>query len=172
MVRPFLSMTDDEWHHLLATNLHGYYYGCRAAALRMVPEGNGRIINITSVTAIQPITGCTAYVTAKGGVIGLTKTLAVELGHSGVTVNAIAPGAVHSRLNADVYTPAVQKVYEDRIPRGRIGQPADIAAAAVFLASDEASYVTGQQIAVDGGLILNGNVGFDENPDSQGGAAT
>lgn len=166
MVKPFLSMTDEEWYRLLDTNLHGYYHGCREAAKRMVPAGFGRIINVTSVTAMQPISNASAYVTGKGGVLGLTKALAVELASCGITVNAIAPGAIHSRLNADVYTPEVVAVYEGRIPAGRIGQPGDIGPAAVFLASDEASYVTGQQLAIDGGMTINGNVNFEEKEDS------
>lgn len=161
-VRSFGSMRIEEWHDLLASNLHGYYYGCRAAVARMTAQGGGRVINISSATDVQPISDMTAYITAKGGIVALTKSLALELGTTGVTVNAIAPGAIETPLNSQTYTPAVRRRYEERIAVGRIGLPEDIAAAAVFLASDEARYVTGHELLVDGGLVLNGNTGFGE----------
>jgi NAD(P)-dependent dehydrogenase (short-subunit alcohol dehydrogenase family) len=164
LVRRFLEMTDAEWHGLLGTNLHGYYYGCRAAARRMVAQGGGRIINVSSVTRQQPVSDMTAYVTGKAAVVGLTVSLALELGPAGVTVNAIAPGATHTGLTVDAYTPEIRGLYEARIAVGRIADPADIAGAAVFLASDEARYVTGHELLVDGGLLLNGNVGFAQTP--------
>jgi NAD(P)-dependent dehydrogenase (short-subunit alcohol dehydrogenase family) len=160
LVKPFLEMTDDDWHGLLAANLHGYYYGCRAAARQMIAQGNGgRIVNITSIVDIQPIAELSAYVTAKGGILGLTKTLAVELGEHGITVNALSPGATDTPLNKVAYTPEVRRNYEHRIPLGRIASAEEIADPIVFLASDASRYVTGLELVVDGGMILNGNVG-------------
>jgi NAD(P)-dependent dehydrogenase (short-subunit alcohol dehydrogenase family) len=160
MVKPFLEMTDEDWHGLLAANLHGYYYGCRAAAKQMVAQGGGgRIVNVTSIVDIQPIAELSAYVTAKGGILGLTKTLAVELGPHGITVNALSPGATDTPLNAVAYTPEVRANYNHRIPLGRIASAEEIAEPIVFLASDASRYVTGVELVVDGGMILNGNVG-------------
>jgi len=160
MVKPFLEMTDDDWHGLLAANLHGYYYGCRAAARQMVAQGGGgRIVNVTSIVDVQPIAELSAYVTAKGGILGLTKTLAVELGPHGITVNALSPGATETPLNAVAYTPEVRRNYQHRIPLGRIASPEEIADPIVFLASDASRYVTGVELLVDGGMVLNGNVG-------------
>lgn len=159
MVKPFMEMTDDDWHGLLAANLHGYYYGCRAAARQMLEQDSGRIINITSVVDIQPIAELSAYVTAKGGILGLTKTLAVELGPHGITVNALSPGATDTPLNQTAYTPEVRRNYNDRIPLGRIASPEEVSDAIVFLATDAARYINGHELVVDGGIILNGNVG-------------
>jgi len=165
LIRGFLEMREDEWHGLLATNLHGYYYGARAAARRMVAQGGGRIVNVTSVTRVQPATELTAYVVGKAAVHGLTTSLAVELAPHGITVNAIAPGATDTALSGEVYSPQVRAAYEARIPLARIAQPRDIASAAVFFASDEAGYVTGTELLADGGLALNGDVGLPNTPE-------
>jgi NAD(P)-dependent dehydrogenase (short-subunit alcohol dehydrogenase family) len=160
MVKPFLELTDEDWHGLLAANLHGYFHGCCAAARLMVAQGNGgRIVNVTSIVGIQPIAELSAYVTAKGGILGLTKTLAVELGPYGITVNALSPGATDTPLNQVAYTAEVRRNYEHRIPLGRIASAEEIADPIVFLASNASRYVTGHELVVDGGMILNGNVG-------------
>ncbi len=160
MVKPFLETSDEHWRAQLGSNLDGYFYGCQVAVRSMAGRGRGRIINVSSVALTLPFTNGSAYVTSKGGVFGLTRALAVELGHLGITVNAIAPGAVHSRLNADVYTPDVIGEYEARIPTGRIGVPDDLASAVVFLAADESSYVNGVQLPIDGGMSVGGDVGM------------
>jgi len=164
MVRPFLEMTDEEWHELLASNLHGYYHGCRAALRRMVPRGSGRIVNVSSITAIQPIADMAAYIAAKGGVVALTRALALEFGPQGINVNAVAPGATETPLTAHLYTPEVRRAYEQRIALGRVGVPRDVAQTIVFLASDAAGYMAGHELVVDGGMTLNGNVGFAADP--------
>jgi NAD(P)-dependent dehydrogenase (short-subunit alcohol dehydrogenase family) len=161
-VRPLVETTDDDWHGLLEANLHGYFYGCRAAARQMVEQGSGRIVNVGSAARVQAVPGLGAYTAAKGAITALTKVLALELAAANVTVNAVAPGATDTPLNRDAYTPEVRRAYEERIPLGRIGAPAEVADVVVFLASDAARYVTGQELLVDGGLTINGAVGHAE----------
>ncbi|MEI8080762.1 MAG: SDR family oxidoreductase [Actinomycetes bacterium] len=161
-LRPFLETTDADWSEVLASNLNGYVYGCRAAIRQMVARQTGRIVNISSITEHQPIANLSAYATAKGGVAALTRQLALEFGSHGINVNAVAPGAIATPLTEDIYTPEVRATYEARIALGRVGRPEDIADVVVFLASDAARYVTGVQLVADGGMTINGNVGFSE----------
>jgi NAD(P)-dependent dehydrogenase (short-subunit alcohol dehydrogenase family) len=159
LVKPLTDTSDDDWHGLLRGNLHGYFYGCRAAARQMLEQGSGRIVNLTSAARILAVPELGAYAAAKGAIEALTKTLAVELAPAGITVNAVAPGATDTPMNENAYTPAVRRTYEERIPMHRIGSAEDVADVVLFLASDAARYVTGQEIVVDGGLTINGAVG-------------
>jgi NAD(P)-dependent dehydrogenase (short-subunit alcohol dehydrogenase family) len=159
-VRPVVETTDEEWHGLLGANLHGYFYGCRAAARRMLAQGTGgRIVNVTSAVNFAAVAELSAYGAAKGAIASLTKALALELAPAGVTVNAVAPGATATPMNADAYTDDVRRTYEQRIPLGRIGTAEEVADVVVFLASDASRYMTGQELLVDGGLTINGSVG-------------
>jgi len=162
-VRPLVETSDEEWHGLLRANLHGYFYGCRAAAMRMSRAGGGAIVNVTSAARVLAVPGFSAYIAAKGAIEALTKTLALEVAAQGVTVNAVAPGAIDTPLNANAYTPEVRRTYEHRIPAGRIGTAEEVAGAVLFFATPAARYVTGQELVVDGGLTVNGAVGHAQD---------
>ena len=160
MVKPLIDTTDEDSHGLLDANLHGFFYGCRAAARTMYPQQRGRIINITSAADVLVVANLAAYIAAKGGILGLTKTLALEAAEHNVTVNAVSPGAIDTPLNTKAYTPEVRRTYDEhRIPLGRIGAEDEIADVVVFVASHASRYLTGQEIVVDGGLVINGTVG-------------
>ena len=160
LVRTFLETTDEDWHRLMAANLHGYFYGCRAAARQMVEQQQGgRIINVSSAADVQPLAEAVPYITAKGGVVAMTRSLALDLAPHAITVNAIAPGATDTPMNGASYTESVRATYAQRIALGHIATPDEISDAAIFLATYAARYITGHELLVDGGLTINGSVG-------------
>jgi glucose 1-dehydrogenase len=152
---PFLETPLEVWEEVLAVNLTGPWLGCQAAARQMVGQnGGGRIVNISSVHEDLPMPTNAPYCAAKGGVRMLTRTIAVELAPHGVTANNIAPGAVETPMDAEIKEDPEQ--YESllsEIPLGRMGKPEEVAALAVYLASDAAAYVTGSTFVVDGGMM-------------------
>ncbi len=148
-----MRMSEEDWDVVLDTNLKGAFNCIKAATRPMMRQRYGRIVNITSVSGLAGNPGQANYASAKAGLIGLTKTVAKELGSRNITCNAVAPGYVPTDLTASLPPDLVQQAVE-RTPLGRTGTPEDIAAAVAFLASDEAGFITGQVLAVDGGLAL------------------
>jgi 3-oxoacyl-[acyl-carrier protein] reductase len=148
-----MRMTDEQFDEVLKVNLYGAFYLSRAAMKYIMKSPAGRIINIASVSGIAGNAGQCNYAASKAGLIGFTKSLSKELGKRGVTVNAVAPGWIATGMTEAVPEEAAQKVLE-RITLGRAGKPEEIAAVVGFLASEAASYITGQVLSVDGGLAL------------------
>ena len=154
--RSLLDTTPEEWRRIIDIDLSGTFYCCQAAARHMVERGYGRIVTLASTAGVRGGTGRAAYGAAKGGVIALTKVMAVELAPFGITVNALAPGAIETELVAKMHSAETREVYRAGIPLDRYGTPEETAAAALFLASEEARYVTGHVLAVDGGFLAAG----------------
>jgi 3-oxoacyl-[acyl-carrier protein] reductase len=148
-----MRMKPEDWRDVLETNLFGAFYTLKAVTRPMLRARSGRIINITSVSGQAGQMGQANYSSAKAGLIGLTKAAARELGSRGITVNAVAPGFVLTELTQDL-SPELQQMAIDRTPLGRFGTTDEMAYAVAFLASDEAAYITGQVLAVDGGLVM------------------
>jgi 3-oxoacyl-[acyl-carrier protein] reductase len=151
-----LDLTLAEWERNLRINLTGTFLCAQAAARVMVEQGGGRIINIASISGQRGGVGRAAYGAAKAGVIQLTRVMAVELASRGVGVNAISPGPVDTEQSRGTHTPGTRRAYLDRIPLKRYGEGSEIAAAAVFLASSDASFVAGHVLNVDGGFDAAG----------------
>ncbi len=144
-------MSDDDWREVIDTNLSSIFYTCRAASRPMMKRRGGAIVNISSIVGVHGNFGQTNYAASKAGIIGFTKSLARELGSRNVRANVVAPGYVRSRLT-DVLPEEATKVMLDATPLGRLGDPEDVAGAVRFLCSDEAKFVTGAVLLVDGGL--------------------
>lgn len=144
-------MTDEEWRAVLAVNLDGTFFNCRAV-LSLLGD-DGRIINISSMVAQTGNFGVANYAASKAGILGLTKSLAREVAPRGITVNAICPGFIDTEMTRGM-PPDVLASYLETIPAGRAGTPEDIAATALFLASEDAAYITGQALGVNGGLYM------------------
>ncbi|MCB8821069.1 SDR family NAD(P)-dependent oxidoreductase [Microvirga rosea] len=157
---PALETSVDLFRGMLEVNLVGSFVVSREAARRMKSRGGGSIVNIASVSGIKGNKGRVAYGASKGGVIAMTKVMAVELAADGIRVNAIAPGPVETPLVREVHTPDVRKAWMKSVPQGRYGSPSEIAGAALFLLDPQkSSYITGQTICVDGGFSIAGIMG-------------
>ena len=144
-------MSDDDWRTVIETNLSSVFYTCRAVTRPMMKKRGGSIVNISSVVGVHGNWGQTNYAASKAGIIGFTKSLARELGSRGVRANVVAPGYVRTQLT-DVLPEEATQAMLGSTPLGRLGEPEDIAGAVRFLCSDEASFITGEVLLVDGGL--------------------
>jgi NAD(P)-dependent dehydrogenase (short-subunit alcohol dehydrogenase family) len=151
--RPLLTMSQDDWRDVVETNLSGAYFCIRAVARSMLVAGEGRIVLIGSVAGRRAVPGQIAYSTAKAGIEAMCRVTALELGRSGVTCNVVAPGAIESPMFQRFGTKTAERTVRVT-PLRRLGEPAEVAAAVGYLLSDEAAFVTGQCIGVDGGLSI------------------
>ena len=146
-----MRMKDEDFDAVIATNLRSVFLCTRAVSRTMMGNRSGHIVNVSSINALRGQAGQSNYAAAKAGVIGLTRTNAMELAPRGITVNAVAPGFIDTDMTAKLGA-EIREKYASQIPLGRLGQPEDVAKLVVFLASDDAKYITGQIIGVDGGL--------------------
>lgn len=152
ITKPFLDHTDADWNTMIQTNLTGPFLCSRAVVPLMKRAGKGRIINTASIASFVGRPNRVAYVSAKAGLLGMTRAMAIDLGPMGITCNAIAPGSINSPMNASQAADA-ENDWGKETPMGRWGTAEDIANAAVFLALDESSYITGAELKVDGGWV-------------------
>ena len=145
-------LTDSQWHCVLDTNLTGAFLGCRAVTKVMMSQRFGRIVNISSLSAIFSPAGQTNYAAAKAGLLGLTQSFAKEVARAGVTVNAVCPGYIETEALKD-FSEERRREAAQRVPMRRLGRPEEVAAAVLFLASPQASYITGATLKIDGGIL-------------------
>lgn len=154
---PVHEMTDDQWNRLITVNLTSVFRGCRHALPHMIAQGRGSIINMASAQGHIGLDGWTAYAGAKGAVMAMTRQMAVEFGPAGVRVNSISPGTIATPMNVGVVAQLgdqIARAWVKMHPVGRIGEPEEVAEAAVYLASDLAGFTTGIDLRVDGGLTV------------------
>ena len=154
--KPILDVTYEDWSRVLAVNLNGPFLCTQAAAPIMRDNGGGAVVNITSISGLRASTLRIAYGTSKAGLAHLTKQQAAELASLGIRVNAVAPGPVETAMAKAVHTPEIRKDYHDHMPLNRYGLEEELAEAIYFLASDRATYITGQVLCVDGGFDATG----------------
>lgn len=154
--KPFLETTLDEWQQVIDIDLTGTFLCAQAAARAMAEQRYGRIVMLSSTAGVRGGFRRAAYGAAKGGVISLTRVMAVELGPLGITVNSLAPGAIETEMVAQMHSPVTRRVYTQSIPQYRYGTPEETAAAAAFLASDDAAYINGHILPIDGGFLAAG----------------
>jgi len=145
-------MSDEDWESLLRANLNSLFYCCRAVIRKMIPQREGKIINISSISGILGTPGQANYAATKGGMISFTKSLARELGSFNIHVNAVAPGLIESEMVSKMPREKVEAIIKSS-SLGRIGKLEDVAQAVLFLASEHSNYITGQTIVVDGGIV-------------------
>jgi NAD(P)-dependent dehydrogenase (short-subunit alcohol dehydrogenase family) len=153
---PTLDMSEADWNRILDTNVTGMFRTYQVFAPAMIARGSGRLIGVASLASFVGLQEVAAYTASKAAVAGLTRSLSVEWARHGVTVNAIAPGVFETDLNREILKGARGQEFKVRTPMGRFGRVEELAGAAVYLASDAASFVTGQLIAVDGGFLGSG----------------
>ncbi|HBP38268.1 MAG TPA: hypothetical protein DD640_05925, partial [Clostridiales bacterium] len=154
-----LDLKDDDWDLIIRNNLRSVFLGSKYAAIQMVSQGHGgRIINLSSIHAKIAEPQAAPYTAAKGGIESFTRTIATELAPYKITANILAPGATYTELTVPMYTPTVKEALFKRIPLKAIANPEDIACGALFMASDEAWYMTGARICIDGGYEMDGSL--------------
>lgn len=146
-----MRMKNDDWDAVVRTNLNGTFYCCRAASRGLIKQRYGRIINLSSIVGVRGQGGQANYAAAKAGIIGFTKALAQELASRNITANVVAPGYIQTDMTAALGEKVLEEMTK-RIPAARAGSPEEVAAAVAFLASDEAAYITGHVLSIDGGL--------------------
>jgi NAD(P)-dependent dehydrogenase (short-subunit alcohol dehydrogenase family) len=152
----FLELSDETWNRVIATNLTGAFIVAQETCRRMADGGGGSVVNIASISSFIANVDLTAYSVSKAGLVGLTRMMATELAPHGIRVNAVAPGPVATEFAERMLPPPAQAERRERIPLARFGTPAEVAAVVAFLLSEEASYITGAVVPIEGGLLIAG----------------
>ena len=160
-----VDLAEEDWDYTVDISLKGYFLCSQSAARQMLRQGGGKIVNVSSISAVVGLARTAAYAASKGGVNGLTNVMAIELARDNIQINTIAPGPVETEFMLSVVSEAGLAQRRERVPIGRLGQPSDIAGAAVFLASADSDWMTGSEIRVDGGYTVLGAMEQREHPD-------